>query len=75
MPREAPVMIATRCELLIVRSFSRMDAHCNAGSAPVDAPPLRPVACWAKAARRLVLVRCYAQIGLCNNGIRRSSDS
>src|SRR5271166_4515447 len=27
MPCEAPVMMATRCELLIVRSFSRMDAR------------------------------------------------
>jgi hypothetical protein len=53
-------MMATRCELLIFRSFPRMDARCNAGSAPVDAPPLRPVACWAKAAQRLVLVRWYA---------------
>jgi hypothetical protein len=43
MPCEAPLMMATRCELLIVRSLSFVDARCNAGSVPADARLLLPV--------------------------------
>src|SRR5690349_17684307 len=36
-------MMATLCELVIVRSLRRVDARCNAGPLAVDARRVRPV--------------------------------
>src|SRR5689334_6345422 len=43
IPCEAPVMMATRCELVIGRSLRHVDARCNTDAVARDARRVRPV--------------------------------